>query len=118
VPEDTCRVLWTGDTAVISLPEEVDVTNSDDIREELLAVVNRGAEVMIVDMSKTTFCDSSGVGALVRAFRRATSSRTKMRLVVTGPAVQRVLTLTGVDRLIECYPTVPAALGSSKRTEY
>lgn len=118
MPENTCRVLWTGDIAVISLPEEVDVTNSGDVREELLAVVNRGAEVMIADMSKTVFCDSSGVGALVRAFRRATSSGTKMRLVVTGSAVQRVLTLTGVDRLVECYPTVSAALGSSKRAEY
>ncbi len=117
MPEEACRVLWTGEIAVVSLPGEVDVANSDAVREELLAVINRCPEVMIADMSKTTFCDSSGVSALVRAFRRATSSGTKMRLVVNTPAVQRVLTLTGVDRLIEFYPTVPAALGSSKRTE-
>lgn len=102
---------------MVSLPGEVDIANADDVREELLAVLNRSPEVMIADMSKTTFCDSSGVNALVRAFRRATSNGTKMRLVVTTLAVQRVLTLTGVDRLIEFYPTVSAALGSSKRTE-
>jgi anti-sigma B factor antagonist len=113
VPDEHCRVLWTGEIAVVALPVEIDITNSDDVREDLLTVVNQGADVMIADMSRTKFCDSSGVSALVRAFRRATSSGTKMRLVVAGRAVDRVLTLTGVDRLIEIYPTVAAALGSS-----
>lgn len=107
-----CRVLWTDQVAVVTLPPEVDVTNADDIREELLSVINQGAEIMIADLGKTRFCDSAGVSTLVRAFRRATSNGTKMRLVVTGVAVERVLTLTGVDRLMEVYPSVGAALGS------
>jgi anti-sigma B factor antagonist len=107
-----CRVLWSDQTVVVTLPGEVDITNADAIREELLSVINQGAEIMIADMSKTRFCDSAGVSTLVRAFRRATSSGTKMRLAVGGLAVERVLTLTGVDRLIEVYPSVGAALGS------
>jgi anti-sigma B factor antagonist len=107
-----CRVLWVDAVAVVSLPDEVDITNADMIREELLSIINQGAETLIADLSKTQFCDSAGVSTLVRAFRRATSNGTKMRLVVGGPAVERVLTLTGVDRLIEVYPSVGAALGS------
>jgi len=107
-----CTVLWADLVAVVTLPAEIDITNADAIREELLSVINQGAETMIVDLSKARFCDSAGVSALVRAFRRATSSGTKMRLVVAGPAVERVLTLTGVDRLMEIYPNVDAALGS------
>jgi anti-anti-sigma factor len=117
VPDELCRVLWTDRTAVVSLPTEIDVTNSSQVHEDLLAVVNRGADVMIADLSRTRFCDSSGITALVRAFRRATSGGTKMRLAVNGSAVERVLTLTGIDRLIETYPTVADALGSSKRGE-
>ncbi|HEY1623565.1 MAG TPA: STAS domain-containing protein [Streptosporangiaceae bacterium] len=105
-------MLWSDQTVVVTLPGEVDITNADAIREELLSVINQGAEIMIADMSKTRFCDSAGVSTLVRAFRRATSSGTKMRLAVGGLAVERVLTLTGVDRLIEVYPSVGAALGS------
>jgi anti-sigma B factor antagonist len=112
VPGEGCQVQWTDQVAVVRLPAEIDITNADGIREELLAVVNRGAEVLVADMSQTTFCDSAGVSALVRAFRRATSSGTKMRLVVGGLAVERVLTLTGVDRLIEVYPSVAEAVGS------
>jgi anti-sigma B factor antagonist len=94
-------------------PPEVDISIADAVREELLAVVNAGATVLIADMSRTTFCDSAGVRALVRTFQRATASGTKMRLVVGTPAVERVLQITGVDRLIETYPSVAAALGSS-----
>ena len=33
-----------------------------------------------------------------------------MRLVVSTPAVQRVLSITGVDRLVDVYPSVAASL--------
>ena len=103
-------VLWIGQTAVITLPAEIDMTNADQVREDLLSVLNQRAVLMIADLSKTTFCDSAGVGALARTFRRAEASQSEMRLVVSTPAVLRVLTLTGVDRLLDIYPSVTAAL--------
>ena len=103
-------VLWIGQVAVVTLPAEIDVTNADAIREELLAVLNQGAVLLVADMSKTDFCDSSGVSALVRVFRRAVTGGTAMRLVVSTPAVLRVLSITGVDRLVEEYPSVAASL--------
>jgi anti-sigma B factor antagonist len=103
-------VLWIGQVAVVTLPAEIDVTNADAIREELLAVLNQGAVLLVADMSKTDFCDSSGVSALVRVFRHAATSATALRLVVTTPAVLRVLSITGVDRLVDIYPSVAASL--------
>jgi hypothetical protein len=35
-----------------------------------------------------------------------------MRLVVSTPAVQRILAITGIDRLLDIYPGVTTALGS------
>ena len=35
-----------------------------------------------------------------------------MRLVVSTPAVQRVLSITGVDRLVDTFPSVAASLAS------
>jgi anti-sigma B factor antagonist len=103
-------VLWTGQTAVVSLPAEIDISNAGQVREDLLSVLNQGAALLIADLSKTTFCDSAGVGALARALRRARASQSEMRLVVGSRAVRRVLSLTGVDRLLGIYPTVSAAL--------
>ncbi len=103
-------VLWIGQVAVVSLPVEIDVTNADAIREDLLAVLNHGAVLLVADLSTTTFCDSAGVSALVRTFRRAAASGSGMRLVVGTPAVQRVLSITGVDRLLDIFPSVAASL--------
>ena len=103
-------VLWIGQVAVVTLPTEIDVTNADMIQEELSSVLNQGAALLIADLSKTSFCDSAGVSALVRTFRRAATSASSMRLVVSTPAVQRVLSITGVDRLVDTFPSVAASL--------
>ena len=103
-------VLWIGQVAVVTLPVEIDVTNADAIREDLLAVLDHGAVLLVADLSTTTFCDSAGVSALVRTFRQAAASGSGMRLVVSTPAVQRVLGITGVDRLLDIFPSVAACL--------
>ena len=110
VSQERYPVLWIGQVAVITLPEEIDVTNADMVREELLSVMNQGATLLIADMSKTNFCDSAGVSALVRTFRRASGGAETMRMVVSTPAVQRVLSITGVDRLVDIFPSVAASL--------
>ena len=103
-------MVWLGEAAVITLPQEIDISNSEQVREELLSLLNRGPAVLIVDMAETTFCDSAGVNALVRAHRRATANGAEIRVVVASLGVQRVLAITGVDRLISVYPSVTASL--------
>lgn len=97
---------------MVTLPAEIDATNADQVRESLLGVVNQGAASLVADLSKTTFCDSTGVSALVRTFKRATASGGGMRLVVSSPAVHRVLSITGVDHLMPLYPSVAASLAA------
>lgn len=115
MPQEHFPLLWLGRTAVISLPVEIDITNAGAVREDLLSLLNREPATLIVDMGGTTFCDSVGVNALVRAHRRATASETQIRLVATAPAVLRVLAITGVDRLMKVYPSVAEALDTSDR---
>jgi anti-sigma B factor antagonist len=94
----------------MTLPAEVDVSNAEQIHQDLHAVVEQDASLVIADMSATTFCDSAGITALVRAVRTATASGTGLRVAASAPAVTRVLAITGVDRLIEIYPSVAAAM--------
>lgn len=103
-------VVWIGQVAVVTLPAEIDVTNADTVRDELSAVLDQGAAMLVADLGRTSFCDSAGVSALVRTFRRASSGGQRMRLVVATPAVQRVLSITGVDRLVDVYPSAAASL--------
>ena len=105
-------VQWSAQTAIVRLPAEIDLTVADELREALLGVLNQGALGLIVDMTATTFCDSAGITALVRAVRRATADGATLRLAVSAPAVLRVFTLVGIDRLIDIYPDVAAARAS------
>ena len=106
-------VLWIGQVAVVTLPEEIDVTIANSVRDELLAVLGQGATLLIADLSKTEFCDSAGVSALVRTYRQASTTGSPMRLVVGTPSVQRVLSITGVDRLVDIFPSVAASLAGT-----
>jgi anti-anti-sigma factor len=112
VSEDTYPVEWTGRQAAVTLPEHVDVSNTDEIREELLSVINRGATALIVDMTATVSCDHAGAEAVERAYRRAIVSGTQLRLVLTAPIVRRVLGVNGLDRLIPMYPSLEAAVAA------
>jgi anti-sigma B factor antagonist len=94
----------------VTLPAEVDVSDADRIDQDLADVVAQDASLVIVDMSATTFCDSAGVTALVRAVRQANASGAGLRVATSASAVTRVLAITGVDRLIEIYPSVAAAM--------
>jgi anti-anti-sigma regulatory factor len=50
---DSNPVAWVGRQAAVTLPEHIDVSNAGQIREELLLLVNRGAAVLIADMTTT-----------------------------------------------------------------
>jgi hypothetical protein len=54
----------------------------------------------------------------MRVYQRAVISGTHLRLVLTNPIVQRVLSVNGLDRLIPIYPSLDAAVAAgTKRQE-
>lgn len=102
--------VWVGRVAIVTLPAEIDLANAELVRQDLLSVVTQGATRVIADMTATTFCDSAGIAALVRVIQQATARDSGLRLAASAPGVTRVLALTGVDKLIEVYPSVAAAM--------
>ncbi len=112
MPEDDFRVNWMGRQAVVTLPEHIDVSNVAQLREQLLSVINRGAAVVIADMTSTVSCDHAAVDAIARAYQRAAVNGTQLRLAAAAPVVRRVLGIEGLDRLVSVYPSVEAALAA------
>jgi anti-anti-sigma factor len=107
-----CSVQWMGHQAVVTLPEHIDNFNADQVREQLLWIVNRGASVLIADLTGTVSCDYSGADALARAHHRAVANGAEVRLVVTADVVRRVLSLSGFDRLAAVYPDLDGAIAA------
>lgn len=112
LPEERFPATWSGQTAVVAAAGEIDLTNAEKFRDALLSALNAEASGLVVDLTGTTFLDSAGVTALVRASRRAAATGASLRLAVTHPAVLRVLNLVGLDRLIDIHASVAAAVSS------
>jgi len=111
-----CSVRWLDHRrqAIAALPEHVDRSTSGPICEQLLTIINHGAETLIADMSATLSVDHAGTDALARVCRRADADGTELRLVVTAPVIRRVLSISGLDRLVPIYPAVEAALAADR----
>ena len=116
--DDAFPVEWNGRQAVVTFPGRVGISNVDQLRDRLLAVINRGAAVLIADMTGTMSCDHAGVEAIARACQRAGINGTRVRLAATAPAVRRVLAIEGLDRLVSIYPSVEAAAAAERGSEW
>jgi anti-anti-sigma factor len=104
-------VRWAGKTVIVEFPAEIDVSNAGPTRALLMSLVEEsGAQVVIVDMAGTTFCDSAGVTALATAHRKAAAQGAEIRVVAVTAPVLRIFELTGLDQLLGVFPSMSAAL--------
>jgi anti-sigma B factor antagonist len=95
---------------VVIAPEEIDITNAAALRAALLHAAARPGPALVVDMTRTRFCDSAGLHALLGAHKRAQAEGRHLRLAVTGAQVRRILALTALDRLIPVCTSLDQAL--------
>ena len=103
----------TDDAVVVQLAGDVDVESARDVRERLFAVLDDapdGARLLVVDLSRAEFVDSSGLGALVAASRHARERGCGFNLVNPAPMIARVLEMSGLDKAWPIHSTVQAAL--------
>lgn len=113
VPEARFPVEVTGGVPVVAAPEEIDVTSAGALRRTLLEAAARGHGTFVVDMSRTRFCDSSGLHTLVAAHRRARAENGEVLLVIPDAAVLRVFAITGMDQVIPNFARLEEALAQA-----
>lgn len=95
---------------IVQVCGELDIETAPDLRERLLAVLNRRTPShLILDLSKLEFMDSSGVAVLVNTERRARLLGGTVALVAPQPTVLRVLQVCGLDRYFYIFDDINAA---------
>jgi anti-sigma B factor antagonist len=109
--EFACRAEWVGEgSAVVTVEGELDLETSSQLGEVLDDLAARGiARQLVIDLSPCAFVDSTGLGLLVAAQRRADAP---LDLVVTNPQLLDLLELTALDQLFHVHETRSAALDS------
>jgi len=96
--------------AVLVVRGEVDVATAPRVRTRILDLLEGGRPQLIVDLEGVEFLDSSGLGALVAGLKVARGREGDMRIVCHRQrSVLKVLEVTGLDRILDCFESVEAA---------
>jgi anti-sigma B factor antagonist len=102
-------------TQVFKLTGSLDIATSPTVRAALLEASARGDHRLIVDLTDVEFLDSTGLGALIGAQRRAKEFAGEVRLVVKEGQILRLLRITGLLKVFAVYPTLADALNDGAR---
>jgi anti-sigma B factor antagonist len=100
---------------VFELSGSLDIATSPTVRASLLEASARGDHRLIVDLTNVDFLDSTGLGALIGAQRRAKEFDGEVRLVVKEGQIVRLLRITGLLKIFAVYSTLNDALNDGVR---
>jgi anti-sigma B factor antagonist len=96
--------------AVITVAGELDLGGREHLRDSLEELLTGGCCRIVVDLRDLTFCDSTGLGILVGARKRANALGGWLRLTIPGTLhVRKVFAVTGLTRLFLFFPDPQAA---------
>ena len=92
-----------GTVGTVTLEGEVDVYTAPRLKEQLVELLDGGCISIILDMDKVAFIDSSGLGVLVGALRRAREKGGAVRNVCTRDSVLKIFRITGLDKVFPIF---------------
>ena len=102
--------LTHGTPVILALPAEIDLSNADQVYDQLHAALVSGVAVVIADFTATRFCDCACLNRLLRAYNQATAHNAQLRLVIPpGAPVRQVVKVLGLDRQLPVYASTDEA---------
>ena len=93
---------------VLKLNYIINTSNSEELRENLIKIVDDGTKIILVDCQDVVFMDSSALGCLVLAFKTLRSADIKLVLCSINEQIRILFELTGMDNVFEIFPNQDA----------
>ena len=96
---------------IVELDGEVDLSCSPEARKQILEYLNK-AQNLLVDLSRVTYIDSSGVASLVEGYQTAKKKALRFGLVSVSAAAMNVLQLARLDKVFPIHASVAERIAS------
>jgi anti-sigma B factor antagonist len=93
-------------THVVTVRGEVDLFTAPEFKDSIAAAIDAGTKLVIVDLTETTFIDSSSLGVLISAQRRLAGRDGRLVVVSDVKAVLSTFRITGLDGVIDLVPSL------------
>ena len=103
-------VIIRSRTLIASLSGELDHHSAKEVKsmiEELIK--NRGVKNLIFDFSNLSFMDSSGIGVVIGRYKLISSMGGRVAIVSHSRNINRLLTMSGINKLIGTFPSLDEA---------
>lgn len=98
-----------GETLLFKLRGSLDLATAPTVRAALSDAAEKGSQHLIVDLTQLEFLDSTGLGVLIGAHRRAAEHGGSFRLVVSDGPISRLLNITGLITVFSVYHSLEDA---------
>lgn len=111
VPPCVVSTMSCGKSAVVTVSGDLDYLAVNDLEEAAALVLFDRVEVLLIDLSTTTFLSTAGMAALVTVHESVQTTGGTMIVVARGPATARQLRRAGVADTLQVVDTVDTAIG-------
>jgi len=99
-----------GDTHVVAVTGEIDLFTAPEFKQRVSAPIDAGRSNVIIDLTATTFIDSSSLGVLIGAHRRLKLRGGSLVVVCDNDAIVKTFRITGLDGVFTLVNTLDDAL--------
>lgn len=98
-----------GKTHILTVQGELDLVTADSLYLQARAAISWHARVLLLDLTAVSFCDASGLSALVRIANDADAAGCGYGLVAPRENVARILHITGLDNRLHVFTSIDQA---------
>ncbi len=103
----------SGEVKILRIKEDKLVyTKLSDFLAQVTSLVESGTRKLIIDFAAVRYVDSASVGCLMNIYRLLSEQAGSVKLVGLQDRVERMVSLTGLHKMMEIYPDEKAALAS------
>jgi len=96
--------------AAASVVGEADLYTAPELKAALNALIENGARSVLVDLSRTTFLDSTTLGVLMGAVRRLRSRGGQIAIACSDPNIRKIFEITLLDRIFTIFDSTEAGV--------
>ena len=95
---------------VVAVRGEIDLFTAPELKKTLQEAIEGGATRVVVDLSETTFLDSTALGVLIGAVKRLRSRDGSLVIVNTDTNIAKTFEITGLDQIFTILESRDAAV--------
>ncbi len=95
---------------IVSPVGELDIYTVPLFRKVVLKLEGDRRHDLILDLSRLTFIDSSGLGSLIEIWQKLQSVDGEIAYVVSNPRILKVFKLVDLDKVFRVFPNLGRAL--------